>query len=58
VADPPLPVHDAARFSRSVALPQGVDTEGIEASFKNGVLEIRIPKTKETKGKKIDIRAA
>lgn len=30
----------------------------IEASFKNGVLEMRIAKTKETKGKKIAIKVA
>ncbi len=50
----------AGAFSRSIALPQGVDPDHIEASFKNGVLEIHIPKTKEAKakGKKIDIQAA
>ena len=50
----------AGAFSRSIALPQGVDPEHIEASFKNGVLEIHIPKTKEAKAKgtKIDIQAA
>jgi len=48
----------AGAFSRSIALPQGVDPERIEASFKNGVLEIRIPKSKEVKGKKIDIKVA
>jgi len=48
----------AGAFSRSIALPQGVDPDRIEASFKNGVLEMRIPKTKETKGKKIDIKVA
>jgi HSP20 family protein len=45
-------------FSRSIALPQGVDAEQIEASFKNGVVEIRIPKSKESKGKRINIRVA
>ena len=48
----------AGAFSRSIALPQGVDPDHVEASFKNGVLEIHIPKTKEAKGKRIDIRAA
>jgi HSP20 family protein len=31
-------------FSRSLALPDGVKPEGIEASFVNGVLEVKIPK--------------
>jgi HSP20 family protein len=45
-------------FSRSLALPQGVDRERIEASFRNGVLEVHLPKTQDTKGKSIEIRAA
>jgi HSP20 family protein len=44
-------------FFRSVELPPGVDTERAEAKFKNGVLEIHLPKSKETKGKKIEIKA-
>lgn len=31
-------------FSRSIIMPDGVDVSGIKASFKNGVLVIRIPK--------------
>jgi HSP20 family protein len=34
-------------FSRTIALPSGVDAEAISASFKNGVLTITIPKTQE-----------
>ena len=45
-------------FSRSLALPQGVDRERIEASFRNGVLEVHLPKTQDTKSKSIEIRAA
>jgi HSP20 family protein len=47
----------AGAFTRSIALPQGVDPERVKASFKNGVLEIHIPKTKEAQGTKIDIKA-
>jgi len=46
----------AGAFSRSVALPPGVDPEKIQASFKKGVLEVHLPKTKEAKGKKIEIK--
>ena len=45
-------------FSRSLALPAGVNSEQISASFKNGVLEVHLPKTKETAGKKIEVKAA
>jgi HSP20 family protein len=43
-------------FARSLALPPGLDAENVKATFKKGVLEIHLPKTKEAKGKKIDIR--
>jgi HSP20 family protein len=43
-------------FLRSVMLPPGVEAEKIKATFKNGVLEVRLPKTKEAKGKKIEIK--
>ncbi len=48
----------AGTFMRTMALPAGVDTEKIAASFKNGVLEIRLPKTAEAQGKKIEVKAA
>ena len=31
-------------FSRSVQLPRGADTSKVEADFRNGVLELRVPK--------------
>jgi HSP20 family protein len=45
-------------FVRSLALPQGIRDDKIDASFTNGVLEIRIPKTDETTGRKVAIRVA
>jgi HSP20 family protein len=36
-------------FSRSLTLPQGVDTDQVEANFDKGVLEVRIPKPAEAK---------
>lgn len=48
----------AGTFTRTMALPPGVDPEKIQASFKNGVLEVRLPKTPEAQGKKIEIKAA
>jgi len=38
-------------FSRSFDLPTEVQTDKAKASFKNGVLEVRIPKTEEAKKK-------
>jgi HSP20 family protein len=44
-------------FSRSVQLPPGVDTDKAEASYRNGVLEVALPKTAEYKSsvKKITV---
>ena len=46
----------AGAFVRSVPVPPGVDTEKVKASFKNGVLEVHLPKTKEAKPTKIEIK--
>jgi HSP20 family protein len=43
-------------FSRSVILPVDVLPERIEASMKNGILTIRLPKADTTKTKKIQVR--
>src|SRR5215207_909202 len=42
-------------FNRSLTLPDGIDPDGIEASFSNGVLEVRIPKPEERKPRRIEI---
>lgn len=36
-------------FSRSFTIPEGIDTENITASQKNGVLQIVLPKQQEAK---------
>ena len=40
-------------FVRTVALPKEVHADKVKASFKNGVLEVRMPKTEEAKTKEI-----
>jgi HSP20 family protein len=42
-------------FSRSITLPQGVSDVDINADFKDGVLDIHIPKPEERKPKRIAI---
>ena len=42
-------------FVRTLSLPQGVDSDSIEAGYVDGVLELRIPKPAEQKPKKITI---
>lgn len=45
------------RFSRALSLPEGVDAEKIAASFKDGVLEVTVPKPEETKPTRVQIGA-
>lgn len=42
-------------FSRSFRLPAEVDTEKVDASYKNGVLSLNIPKTETAKKKNIKV---
>jgi HSP20 family protein len=44
-------------FNRSLTLPDGVDPDGIAASFTHGVLEVRIPKPEQRKPRRIEISA-
>ena len=44
------------RFSRSVILPQEVDPEGAEVTFKNGILTVRLPKLNRKKAKKLKVK--
>ena len=45
-------------FERSFPLPEGVDTDMIEASLKNGVLTVTLPKTAEAQkpARKIEVK--
>ncbi len=47
-------------FQRSFELPESVDTDKIEASFKKGVLTVTLPKKVEVQkpAKKIEVKAA
>ncbi|MBI3910881.1 MAG: Hsp20/alpha crystallin family protein [Armatimonadetes bacterium] len=39
------------RFERTVPLPQGASIDQIQASYRNGVLEIHVPKTEEARAR-------
>jgi HSP20 family protein len=45
-------------FQRSVALPPTVDSERVKATYKDGVLEIQLPKKEEARPKAIKVEAA
>jgi HSP20 family protein len=42
-------------FVRTLTLPQGVDSDSIQAAYQDGVLELHIPKPAEQKPKRITI---
>lgn len=43
-------------FSRSLELPHEVKADQVKASFKNGVLEVRLPKTEDAKRKSVSVK--
>jgi HSP20 family protein len=44
-----------AKFWRSFTLPETIKHDGIEAVYKDGVLEVRLPKIEEVKPRQIEI---
>lgn len=42
-------------FSRTVALPKGADTEAVTATYRKGILEVRVPVTEAVSERKIPI---
>jgi HSP20 family protein len=42
-------------FARSFVLPRDVDADHIQASFEDGVLTVRIPKSEKARRRKIDV---
>jgi HSP20 family protein len=45
-------------FTRSFSLPTTVDAAKVAATYKDGVLEVSVPKMETAKPKKVEIRAA
>jgi HSP20 family protein len=46
------------RLRRTVTLPVAVEPEKVEAKYRHGVLELRLPKTEPTRTRKIEVLAA
>jgi HSP20 family protein len=43
------------RFSRTIALPQGVSEDSISADYNDGVLEVHVPKPEQPKPRRIEV---
>lgn len=44
------------RFSRSVILPQEIDTEKASVTLKNGILTVRLPKLSKSRSRKLRVK--
>jgi HSP20 family protein len=54
------PVHTEYHFGtfhRRFRLSEEIDTEGVSASMRDGVLELRLPKTERHQPRRIEVRA-
>ncbi len=50
--------HHYGSFSRSITLPVGLTPEGMKASYKDGILEIIIPKSEKEKPREIEVKVS
>src|SRR5262249_32186825 len=48
--------RDYRRFFRQMSLPSGIDAEKIRATYRNGVLELHIPRPEGSQAKRIRIQ--
>lgn len=55
--EPVAAEYRVGNYRRSFTLSEDVDTEGITARVKDGVLRIRLPKAKELQPRKIQVEA-
>ena len=46
------------RFEYRVVLPDGVDSENIEANLENGVLRVRVPKAQRAQRRRIEVTSS
>jgi len=46
------------RFQRTLTLPSAVDPNKVQASYKDGILTVTLPKSEEAKPKQIEVKVA
>lgn len=47
--------RDAGQFRRTITLPDHVDAGKIQATYRNGVLEVTVPRAPEAKPRRIEV---
>jgi len=45
-----------AHVKRMVTLPTGIEAEKVEATYRNGVLEVHVPRKPEAAGRRIEVK--
>jgi HSP20 family protein len=45
-----------ARMERTVTLPAGIEPDKVEARYRNGVLEVHVPRTPEAQPRRIEVK--
>jgi len=43
-------------FYRSVPLSSGIDADKVEAEYRNGILTVKLPKTEQARGRRIQVK--
>lgn len=46
------------KFHRTIGFPVGIDGEKVSASYRDGILEIRLPKAEEQKPRQVEVNVA
>jgi HSP20 family protein len=55
--EPPVPVErHYGRVERLVMLPEGILPEKVEATYRNGMLEVHVPRAPETMPRRIEVK--
>jgi len=49
-------VEKCVEFRRYLTLPPGIDPTKVEATYRNGVLEVHLPRSPEAKGRRIEVK--
>ncbi len=45
-------------FQRSFRIPKGIDVDNVEATYKDGVLHVTLPKREDVRPKQIDVKVS
>lgn len=50
-------LRPVGRLERTLTVPEGVNPDGVMAHYRNGILEVHLPKAPEAEGRRIEVKA-